>query len=166
MFVKSTLSALALVIAVPFAGAAFAGNDQLAKLAGVEPGVYTTAELIQIDQARKDSDAEKLDFYLSGDNRVSRNSSTGSVNAGLEQLAAIAGVSSEGYTVATLTELREAQSANNAEKIAFIKARAQGEISILAPNATSPGKDQLAALVGLDATSNSYGELIVAADQF
>ncbi|MEY8100126.1 hypothetical protein AB9F29_22640, partial [Falsihalocynthiibacter sp. S25ZX9] len=72
MFNKITLYALALAVALPFAGAANAGNDQLAKIAGVEAGVYTTAELIKIDQARKTQDDEKLNFYLLGENRVSR----------------------------------------------------------------------------------------------
>lgn len=166
MFVKSTLSALALAVALPFAGAASAENDQLAKIAGVEPGVYTTAELIQIDNARKANDNERLNFYISGDNRVSRNATTASVNPGVEQLALIAGVSSEGYTAGTLNELILAQEAGDDEKVAFIKARANGSISELSPNATSPGKDQLAALVGKDATTSTYGELIVAADQF
>lgn len=166
MFVKTTLSALALAVALPFAGAANAGNDQLAKIAGVEPGVYTTAELIQIDRARKDNDDQRLNYYLSGENRVSRASSYSSVSPGTKQLAAIAGVSGEGYTTSTLIELIDAQRENDDQKIAFIKARANGEISDLDPNATSPGKEQLAAILGMDATTSSYADLIVEADQF
>ncbi|MEY8099322.1 hypothetical protein AB9F29_18155 [Falsihalocynthiibacter sp. S25ZX9] len=159
MFVKSTLSALALAVALPFAGAAYAGNDQLAKLAGVEPGVYTTSELIQIDQARKTQDDEKLNFYLLGENRVSRTDFTGSVNAGVTELAAIEGVSADGYTASTLIELSVAESENDAEKIAFIKAEAAGEIATPAPNAVNGGKEQLAAFVGKDAASYSVAEL-------
>lgn len=166
MFVKSTLSALALAVALPFAGAASAGNDQLAQIAGVEPGIYTTAELIQIDEARKNSDQQALDYYLSGENRVSRNATYSSVSASVQQLAAIAGVSPEGYTIGTLNELIEAQGGSDASKVAYIKARAAGEISDLSPTATSAGKDQLAALVGKDASTTSYGELIIEADQF
>lgn len=166
MFVKSTLSALALAVALPFAGAASAGNDQLAKIAGVEAGIYTTAELIQIDEARKNSNSERLDFFLSGENRVSRNASSTSASASVLQLAAIAGVSPEGYTIATLNELIEAQAGSDASKVAYIKARANGEISDLSETATSAGKEQLASILGMDASTASYGDLILAADQF
>ncbi|AML52510.1 hypothetical protein [Falsihalocynthiibacter arcticus] len=164
MFNKTTLSALALAVALPFAGAANAGNDQLAKIAGVEAGVYTTAELIQIDQARKTQDVEKLNFYLLGENRVSRADYTGNVSGGVAELAAIEGVSTNGYTASTLIELSVAENENDLEKVAFIKARAAGEISELAPNAVSPGKRQLAAVLGLDPASYTTAELIEIAD--
>lgn len=159
MFVKSTLSALALAVTIPFAGAAFAGNDQLAKIAGVEPGIYTTAELIQIDEARKTYDDERLAYFLNGENRVSRNSATGSTSDAVRQLASIAGVSTAGYTAGTLHELIEAQRDFDDEKVAFIKARAAGEISDLSPTAVSAGKQQLADLVGKDASAYSIAEL-------
>ncbi|WP_380052601.1 hypothetical protein ACFE33_09295 [Falsihalocynthiibacter sp. SS001] len=164
MFAKSTLSVLALSLAIPFAGAASAGGDQLAKSAGVEPGIYTTAELIQITEARRANDAQRLDYYLSGENRVSRAATDYTANAGVQQLAALAGVSPEGYTAGTLNELILAQRANDDEKVKFIKARAAGEISDLSPSSVSAGKAQLAALVGLDPSTNSYADLIIAAE--
>lgn len=166
MFVKSTLPALVLAVALPFSGVAFAGDDQLAKLAGVEPGIYTTAELIQIDQARKSNDDEALKYYLSGENRVSRASSTSSTSEGVAQMAAIAGVSPNGHTAASLQLLLDAQSENDPARAAYIQARAEGEISDIPPNSTSAGKEQLAALVGKDASTTSYRELIEAADQY
>ena len=165
MFVKTTLSALALAVALPFAGAASAGNDQLAKIAGVEPGIYTTAELIQIDYARKNSDKESLAFYLSGESRVSRSGSTGSVSAGVEHLATIAVVSSEGCSASTLNELIIAQREYEDENVAFIKAQAAGEISTLSPSSVTAGKQQLAALVGLDPAAYSIAELNLANEQ-
>lgn len=162
MFVKSTLAALAVTLSVPFAGAAFAANDQLAKIAGVEPGLYTTAELIQIDEARKTFDDERLAFILSGENRVSRNAETGSVNAGKAQLAAIAGVSAEGFTINSLHDLIQAQESQDDEEVAYIKAVAAGEITGLNATRVTPGKVQLAALVGLDAGSHSIAELATA----
>lgn len=166
MFVKSTLGALALAVAIPFTGAAFAGDDQLAKLAGVEPGIYTTAELIQIDQARKNNDDEALNYYISGENRVSRAASSASVSAGVAQMAASLGVSPDGHTASSLQKLADFQSENDVQGAAYIQAVAEGRISDPAPNSTSAGKEQLAALTGLDASTSTYGELIEAADQF
>lgn len=164
MFAKTTLSALALAVALPFAGAANADNDQLAKIAGVEPGVYTTAELIQIDQARKTQDFEKLDYYLLGENRVSRTDYAASVNPGVAELAKIEGVSTSGYSASDLIELSQAERENDLEKIAFIKARAEGRITELDPYAVSPGKAQLAANLGLDPAAYTTAELIEISD--
>lgn len=41
-------------------------SDQLALGLGVEPGAYTTAELIDLRQAREDQDEARIDFILSG----------------------------------------------------------------------------------------------------
>lgn len=162
MFVKSTLATLALTLAVPFAGAAYAGNDQLANIAGVEPGIYTTAELIQIDDAKKSNDTELLNYIISGENRVSRNATTSSVNAGVAQLAAIAGVSPEGYSASDLQLLIDAQRANDAEAVAFRKAHAAGTITARATSDVTPGKVQLAALVNADPATTSVAELVAA----
>jgi hypothetical protein len=162
MFVKSTLAALAVTLAVPFAGAASAGNDQLAKIAGVEAGIYTTAELIQIDQARKSNNDELLNYIISGENRVSRNATSTSVGSGVAQLAAIAGVSPEGYTAGDLNLLILAQEANDDEAVAYYKARAAGTITDLDASHVTPGKEQLAALVNADPSTNTIGDLVAA----
>lgn len=167
MFVKTTLSALALAVAIPFAGAAFAdngGTDQLAKIAGVEPGVYTIAELIQIDLARKTQDEEKLEFYLLGENRVSRTDFSDRVNPGVAEFAEIEGVSTSLYSAADLIQLSEAERENDLEKIEFIKARAEGQYAEPDPYAVSPGKRQLAAVLGLDPAAYTTAELIEIAD--
>lgn len=56
---KMIFAALALTIAT--AGAASA-NSQLAASLNVEPGVYTTAELIQLKDAREENDLTKIRF--------------------------------------------------------------------------------------------------------
>ena len=55
-------TALTAVLAAP---AAFA-SDSLAASLGVEPGVYTTAELIQLSQALSDNDHAEVAFILNG----------------------------------------------------------------------------------------------------
>ncbi len=74
MFAKVTLSALALAIAAP----AFAAGSQLERSAGVEPGVYTLAQLSDIVSADEANDAARLKaFYLGADDTVSRNDFSG-----------------------------------------------------------------------------------------
>ena len=53
---RFTLTALALVLAAP----AFADDIQLVRAAGVEPGLYTLAELGAIASAPNDRDAARL----------------------------------------------------------------------------------------------------------
>ena len=68
MFAKATLSALAIALAAP----AFAAT-QLERSAGVEPGVYTQAQIGEIASAEKPNDAARLKaFYLDNGDTVSR----------------------------------------------------------------------------------------------
>lgn len=65
--------ALAAVTAVAGTAGAFAadsGNDQLALQAGVEPGVYSTAELSRIIQARQTNGDGRVEFILTGANEM------------------------------------------------------------------------------------------------
>lgn len=87
--------------------ASSAGNDsagavQLALSAGVEPGVYTVAELIQIIDAKRENDEERLNFILSGTNRQGESEG---ISAGKAQLAATLGVNAADYTLAELVAL-------------------------------------------------------------
>lgn len=52
------LAAAAAMLALP------AGADQLARSLGVPPGVYTTAELILMRQARQDHDPQRRDWVV------------------------------------------------------------------------------------------------------
>lgn len=77
------------------------GSAQLASIAGVQPGHYTVAELQQIIDAKKENDAAKLNFILSGANRGGP-VGTADVTPGKAQLAAIAGLDPATHTVAEL----------------------------------------------------------------
>lgn len=68
MIAKVTLSALAIALAAP----AFAAS-QIELSAGVEPGVYTLAQVGEIASADEANDAARLKaFYVDADNTVSR----------------------------------------------------------------------------------------------
>lgn len=80
-----------------------AGLVQLARSAGVEPGLFTAAELLAIIDAKRENDTSKVNFYLSGTNRQG---DSGTVTPGKAQLAAIAGVNAADYTLAELVALQ------------------------------------------------------------
>lgn len=78
--------------------ASSAGNDsagavQLALSAGVEPGVYTVAELTQIIDTKRENDDERLNFISEG------------ISAGKAQLTATLGVNAADDTLAELVAL-------------------------------------------------------------
>ena len=81
-----------------------AGDAQLARIAGVEPGLYTTAELVRLIDAQRDNDNEEVDFILSGTNRATETPSS-VVSPGKAQLAAGLGLNPADYTLAELSKL-------------------------------------------------------------
>lgn len=79
------------------------GAAQLAKIAGVEPGQFTTAELIQLIDAQNENDTQRVNFILSGANRASANPG---VTPGTLQLAALAGVDAADHSLSELVALQ------------------------------------------------------------
>lgn len=134
--------------------AAGPGDVQLAQIAGVQPGKYSRAELLNIIDARSDNDEQALSFYLSGANRASGQAS----DASLAQLAGPAGVSADGYSASELARLTDARRENDAAAVSFIVNRAAK--APLPAEAVTPGEAQLAALVGVDPADYTLAELV------
>lgn len=162
MFRKLTASALVLAT---LSGAALAssaqtrlnaGDVQLALSAGVQPGQYTRAELINIVEARKANDETRLNYFLSGSNRTT----SSDLNApGLAQLARSAGVEPGVYTANELQQILLAQRDNDQDTVRFILSgenRKDGNPA----NVVTPGKAQLAGVVGVNPAEYTLAELI------
>lgn len=158
------LTASALVLAA-LSGAAFAsgpqgainpGDVQLARSAGVEPGQFTRAELIQIIEARRANDPERLNFYLSGSNRGSADITS---SPGLDQLARIAGVEPGRFTAAELQQLINARADGDTEVVRFILSGENRKAANPA-NVVTPGQAQLAASLGVDPSAYTLAELV------
>jgi len=111
MLKSATLAVLALTISAPaFAGQ---GADQMARILGVEPGAYTLSQLMDLDRAYKEDNAQAVSFILSQGNggvssRAAVVSETG-VNPGKAQLAKILGVDVNAYTLSELVALDAAR---------------------------------------------------------
>ncbi|MCU0829808.1 MAG: hypothetical protein MUE52_21130, partial [Tabrizicola sp.] len=92
MFKKSILALTVVALTAPLAGVAMAGQgaDQLAKILGVPVGQYTVAQMIQLQDARREGDKSAEAFILSqGESVVSRSdkSEPAVVSQGAAQLA-------------------------------------------------------------------------------
>lgn len=133
-----------------------AGDVQLALSAGVEPGRYSRAELINITEARQNGDTARLDYFLSGTNRTSGSD----LNApGLAQLAALAGVEAGKYTAAELQRLIEARADGDTTEERFILSGANRKAANPAEVVT-PGEAALAAAIGVDPAQYTLAELV------
>jgi len=80
-----------------------AGAAQLALALGVQPGEYTTAELLALQDAKRENELYRVKAILSGE---TRGGSDRGVTAGKAQLAAIAGVNAADYSLAELVALQ------------------------------------------------------------
>jgi hypothetical protein len=131
-----------------------AGDAQLAMSAGVAPGEYSRVEILNILDARRENDADRLAYYLSGANR----SSNPSDPAALAQLAAAAGVSGGDYSASELLRLIDARSEGEAATVDFILNRSAKAAN--PAETVTPGEAQLAAAIGVDPADYTLAELI------
>lgn len=158
MFRNLTASALILAALTGAASAASpqpglnAGDVQLALSAGVEPGKYSRAELINIIAARENGETTRLNFFLSGANRTTE-------VPGNAQLAAAAGVTDGNYSANELQRLIIAQEEGDTTEVRFILSgdnRREGNPA----EVVTPGEAQLAAAIGVDPAQYTLAELI------
>ena len=136
-------------------GAAFGqsvspADAQLAASAGVEPGVYTTAQMIQIIEARHEGDAAQLAFLLG---------QSGPAATRTNFTAVMTSVGSEGLSFAEQIQLQEARHENDRATEAFILSGTNHR-SALPASAVTPGEAQLAAIVGADPADYTLAELV------
>ncbi len=144
------------VLAVVLAsGAAFAqsvspADVQLAASAGVEPGVYTTAQMIQIIEARHDGDAAQLAFLLS---------QSSSVATRADFRVEIASAAPEGLSAVEQIQLQEARREDDHNTETFILTGTDRR-SANAASVVTRGEAQLAALIGVDPADYTLAELV------
>ena len=155
MSTKLTLSALVLALT---AGAALAGvprngSDQLAALAGVESGAYSDADLVNLIDAKRANDREKVAFILSGSAR------TAAPLASDAQSAALAGVDAGSFTASEVQILTEARRTGDKETAAYILSGTNRKRAAETTGVT-PGKAQLAAAVGVDPANYTLAQLV------
>lgn len=157
-----TLSIIALSAALG-AGAVSAqsinpGVAQLAATAGVSADRFTQAQLIQLIDAQRDNDRERINFILGqAGSDVSRSEMGSPTSPGAAQLALSAGVEPGRFTQVELIRLIDAQRAEDTETVAYILS---GDSRATTDDATiSAGRAQLAASLGVNAADYTLAEL-------
>jgi hypothetical protein len=157
-------SALALAIAAP----AFA-SDQLARNLGVEPGVYTTAELATIKGIREGAvgtDAATAsaleDLFAQG---IVSTQSVGSI--GHAQLAANLGLDGDYTTaeLATIKGIREGAAGTDVATADALEGLLSGGV-VSTQSTGGSAANQLAAFLGVNAADYSLAELAVLKGDF
>jgi len=130
-------------------------SDQLARSLGVEPGTYSTAELIGLRTALEESDAQRANAILSGtgDAVVSRSA------PGHIALANQLGVNPAQYSFNDLIALRAAEENDEKAQAAFIRGNVSGG-DVVSSRGSSAGSAQLAAALGVDADRFTTVQLI------
>ena len=159
MFTKSILVAALIAASVP----AFAnpGTDQLARLVGVEPGVYSLPQLIALQEAMRDNDDQTVKFILNGGGDIvgrGAGSAAVSTSEGAAQLAAQVGVEPGQYSVAEMIRLRAAIQEQDSETIRFILS-GNGRAADDDLGTVTPGKAQLAATFGVNPADYTTAQL-------
>ena len=152
-------TALALAVAAP----AFA-NDQLARSLGVEPGVYTTADLATIKGVREggvttDRETANVLQILFSQGVVSTQSMGASGNA---QLAQSLGLNAGDFTTAELATIKgvvEQRATDDAGSIAYLTGHGGNGVISTQSVGISAGHAQLASNLGLDPAEYSFAEL-------
>ncbi len=156
MTIKTTLAALALSVAAPTFAFAGAGHDQLAEIAGVSSSEYSVAEITLLIDAQHAEDDEAIAFFLNHDNR----NTPSATSAGATQYAKYLGVAPGSLSLAELSLLDEAITANAQERIDFYLDKANGVTSRADfDGGISAGHLQLAKIAGVNAADYSTAEL-------
>ncbi len=150
---KRTLIASALVAAL--AAPAFA-DSQLENILGVEPGVYTTAELVAI---KGSFDSDTGYSFPARDGAVVSTQSTG-VSASHIALANAVGVNPADYTTAELVGIKGSFDSDTGFNVPE-----RGGVVSTQSVGISAGHAQLAAAAGVDANAYSVGEILALTSQ-
>ena len=143
------------LVAVAFAGSAFADNSQSAALAGVSAGEYTAAELQHILDARQDGDTARLEYFLTQTNRESAGVADKLADG---QLAALAGVPAGEYTRFEALQIISAREDGDANRLDYYLSQENRKEAADA-SVVTPIEARIAARLGVDPADYTLAEL-------
>ncbi len=128
-----------------------AGDAQLAASAGVAAGTYSRAQMVQLVEARREGDASRVAFILSG----------GIVTVATRGSFVAASPVTAGYdlTSAELIMLDEARRDGDAQSVSFILAGDDRSVTS-DPSVVTPAEIELAGIIGVDPASYTLSELV------
>lgn len=162
MSMKTLSAALVLTLVAGAAGAQSlaSASGQLAASAGVAPGLYTDAQLVQLVEAKHDHDTALYNLIVSqaGNTTYSTLNEAGPVDT---QLAASVGVNPGSLSTVDLIELSQAQHDHDAQAEKFILSgeAAKARTDNTPASEVTAAKVQLAAAAGVDPSKYTLNQL-------
>jgi hypothetical protein len=148
------------LVAVALTTSAFAADPssdaQSAALAGVQPGVYTAAELQNILAAQQEGDRARLEFFLSHTNRAQADANS---RLATGQLAASAGVPSGEYTRFEASNIIDARLDGDQDTLNYYLSHENRKPAAPA-SAVTATEARIAKALGLDPTQYTLAELV------
>jgi hypothetical protein len=137
------LTLIPLVCAALLTALPVAANEHLSRSLGVAPGTLSTAELIQLRQAREDNDYTRARMILDGRSNAF---AARTVSPGAAQLARSLGLLPGEYTVAEMQQIGQALQDGDGQRVRFVLDR-DGDRPL---SNRSPGHLTLAHALGVD----------------
>ncbi|WP_044006458.1 hypothetical protein [Jannaschia sp. CCS1] len=152
---KHVILSAAIVVGLAAQGHA---NEQLAQSIGVEVGVYTSSELVQMQAALADNNQALFNHLQSSFNGQDVVTTGGGISDGHAQFAASLGLDPGTYTASELIQIRTARENGDAATERFLTGSAE-EIISTQSGGISAGARQLATTLGVDPADYTLSEL-------
>jgi hypothetical protein len=158
--VPALLAVMAQDLAAATVEATNPGHIQHAAALGVDPALFTEADLVALGRAMAENDATTVAWLKN--RAIGRGVTTTpqSTNPGHLQHAASLGVDPALFSEADLVALDRAMDDNDAVTVAWLKNRAIGRGVTTTPQSTNPGHVQHAASLGVDPALFSEADLM------
>ncbi len=149
---RTILTAAAAAIAATLAAPAFA-SDNLAASLGVEPGVYTTSQLVQLKAAQADDDHSRI-------RQIKAEAAAGGFN-GTADFSQVAGsIDAEGLGASEIVALKAAIDEDDADRIFGLRNGTDVASDTTFSTRGGPVSGQLSASVGVAPGTLSTSELV------
>lgn len=160
-----TLITTAFVLSVSgaFADGVSPGAAMLAQIAGVEPGAYTVADIIRLEDAREETVQAAEVQYILKSVGVARSApwTPAEPSGGTNQLADALGATRGAHSIAEMIIMSDAAEENDTRAYALYASGANRESMNDDVGRVTPAKAQMAAALGVDPAAFSLSELVV-----
>ncbi len=135
-------------------------SDQLARSVGVEPGVFTVAELVELRAAKDANDDQRVRQLLRNhDTAVVSTQSYGTTSDASVQLARSVGVEPGAYTDEQMIRIRAAMDGDDDLLLRQLMRNGGNEVVSTQSIGTTDGDEQLARILGVDSAGMTRAEL-------
>lgn len=147
-----TRTLIAAALAASLAAPAFA-SDNLAASLGVEPGVYTTSQLVQLKAAKADDDHSRI-------RQIVAEAEAGGFNGAADFSQVAGGIDAEGLSASNVVALKAAIDEDDADRIFGLRNGADVASNTTFSTRGGPVAEQLSRSVGVAPGALTNAELV------